>query len=288
MNRDYINSGSGPTGEAYPATVSDYALDKYDVTVGRFRQFVSAWNGGWTPPQGSGKHTHLNGGQGLANVATAGAYETGWDPADNASVAPTDANLSDGVCDPGMNPGMAAWTSTPGSNERLPINCVNWYEAYAFCIWDGGFLPSSAEWELAAAGGAGQREYPWGATDPGFDDQYAIYDCAYPDGGVPDGGFTCSSTSNIAPVGSAPLGAGLWQQLDLAGNVHEPNLDWGDSPTTYVTPCVDCADLTPAGFHVATGGSWVVNVGALVTTYRAFYAPASRDMKGGIRCARAP
>jgi formylglycine-generating enzyme required for sulfatase activity len=48
-------------------------------------------------------------------------------------------------------------------------------EAYAFCIWDGGFLPSEAEWECAAAGGPDQREYPWGSTDPGTAN---LYDCA--------------------------------------------------------------------------------------------------------------
>ena len=47
------------------------------------------------------------------------------------------------------------------------MNCVNWFEAYAFCIWDGGFLPSDTEWEYAAAGGSLQREYPWGSTAPG-------------------------------------------------------------------------------------------------------------------------
>ena len=55
----------GPTQLADPATVSDFRLDKYLVTVGRFRAFVGAWNGGkgWLPPAGSGKHTHLNGGR---------------------------------------------------------------------------------------------------------------------------------------------------------------------------------------------------------------------------------
>ena len=41
-NRTYTNSGTGPSGEADPASVSSYDLDKYLVTVGRFRQFVRA------------------------------------------------------------------------------------------------------------------------------------------------------------------------------------------------------------------------------------------------------
>src|SRR5580658_814553 len=65
--RMYKNDGSGPTEKANPATVSNFRLDKYEVTVGRFRQFVNAWNGGWKPLGGSGKHTHLNGGRGLVN-----------------------------------------------------------------------------------------------------------------------------------------------------------------------------------------------------------------------------
>jgi formylglycine-generating enzyme len=38
--RIYSNDGSGPQGEADPASVSTFLLDKYLVTVGRFRQFV--------------------------------------------------------------------------------------------------------------------------------------------------------------------------------------------------------------------------------------------------------
>ena len=171
--RTYTSSGSGATGLADPATVSGYRLDKYLVTVGRFRRFVDAWNGGagYAPPAGSGKHAHLNGGQGLANAGSGMTYEPGWVPSDNSNVAPTNANLTCGV---------STWTDAAGSQENLPINCVNWPEAYAFCIWDGGFLPSEAEWEYAAAGGSQQREYPWGTTAPGSGNQYAIYDCHYP------------------------------------------------------------------------------------------------------------
>ncbi len=48
-----------------------------------------------------------------------------------------------------------------GSNENQPINCVTWYEAFAFCISDGGYLPTAAEWNYAAAGGSDQRAYPF-------------------------------------------------------------------------------------------------------------------------------
>jgi sulfatase modifying factor 1 len=140
--RTYRNSGAGPTGENDPATVSDYRLDKYLVTVGRYRQFASAWSGGWRPLAGSGKHGYLKGG-GLAN--TAGGSETGWDASWNnaTNVSPTTASLTRGsFCDSTH----ATWTaSATGGHENLPTNCVNWYEAYAFCIWDGGFLPSEAE-----------------------------------------------------------------------------------------------------------------------------------------------
>ena len=46
------------------------------------------------------------------------------------------------------------WTSAAGANEKRPQNCLSFYDLHAFCIWDGGFLPSEAEWEYAAAGGS--------------------------------------------------------------------------------------------------------------------------------------
>jgi formylglycine-generating enzyme len=226
--------------QADPTIVSSFRLDKYDVTVGRFRQFAAAWSNGYTPPTGSGKHTHLNGGAGLVDVgagASAGTvYETGWLASDNQNIDPT-YNLS--TCAP-----YSTWTSEPGAQENLPINCVNWDEAYAFCIWDVGFLPSEAEWEYAAAGGSQQRLFPWGSMAPGTANQYAIYGCCYPGGsGSCDPIFGCSGLVNFAPVGTAAMGAGRWGQLDLSGDVWEWTLDFATQ--SYVDPCTDCAYLTP-------------------------------------------
>ncbi len=59
------------------ATVSSYRLDKYEVTVGRFRAFVDGWVGNWCPAAGAGKHTHLNGGAGLVNSGAGGRLRAG-------------------------------------------------------------------------------------------------------------------------------------------------------------------------------------------------------------------
>lgn len=271
--RTYTNSDGGPSGEADPATVSGFRLDEYEVTVGRFRQFVSAWNdgAGYSPPAGSGKHVHLNQGSGLS--ASGGGYEPGWDSSGDSDVSPTDAHLA---CD-----SYSTWTPTAGPQETLPINCLNWFEAYAFCIWDGGFLPSEAEWEYAAAGGNQQREYPWGSTPPGTTNQYQIYTCDYP-----DGSGHCSSAANVAPVGMASHGAGRWGQFNLAGNVEEWGLDGYLVP--YAGACTDCAYLAGTTRRVLRGGSFFEFSATLLPPYRDASPPTDRSGFYGIRCARSP
>ena len=269
--RKYAAQDGGVTALAAPATVSSFSLDRDEVTVARFRGLVTAWNGGagYLPHAGAGKHAHLNGGQGLANVS--GGYETGWDPSNDAAIAPTSDHLA---CDAGL----ATWTPSPGANESRPVNCVNFWEAYAFCVWDGGFLPSEAEWEYAAAGGGEQREYPWGAADPGSANAYAIYGCNYPLG-------SGSCLGGPAPVGTATLGVGRWGQRNLAGNVNEWTLD---SFGGYVTPCTDCANLDPSSPRVVRGGYFDDDARYLLPTSRTDDAPESRSACIGFRCARAP
>ena len=171
---------------------------------------------------GSGKHTHLNGGEGLLDV--------GASP--DAGTVVRDRVEPIGQQQPSRQrtPTWLAIRNTrrgrpeAGSNENRPINCVSWLEAYAFCIWDGGFLPSEAEWEYAAAGGNQQRTYPWGSADPGTESQYAIYGCYYPSGPP---GFMCSGALRTSlPVGTAAAGAGRFGQLDLAGEMCQWTLDW--------------------------------------------------------------
>jgi sulfatase modifying factor 1 len=281
-----LSIDGGATRVADPATISSLRLDKYDVTVGRFRQFVNAvlpsdGGAGWLPAAGSGKHTHLNNGKGL--LSTGGVYyEPGWDASDDGNIAPTNSNLA-------CEAPFYTWTPSASTQENLPINCITWQEAYAFCIWDGGFLPSEAEWEYAAAGGSQQRQYPWGSTAPGRANQYAIYGaqqpssfCYYPTGML----ASCTGVSNIAPVGTAALGAGLFGQLDLAGDLWQWNLD-AYGPYTPCTDCVNLAGNSSSG-EVIRGGAFFYDASRLLPPYRNFTSPSNRVSIVGFRCARTP
>jgi formylglycine-generating enzyme required for sulfatase activity len=276
--RAYASDDAGsPIGEVDPATVSAFRLDAFEVTVGRFRPFAAAWDAGYRPAPGSGKHAHLRGGLGLANSAAPGTYEAGWNPADEGSVAPTDANL--GSCG-----AFSTWTSSPGPRDDLPLDCVTWAESYAFCIWDGGFLPSEAEWELAAAGGSQQREYPWGSADPGTQNRYAIYDCYFD---PPDAQMFCNvmNLPGIAPVGTTTLGVARTGQLDLAGNVWEATLD---AFAAFANPCDDCAYLVAGAAKVVKGGGFTSTAEEIQPPNRFELPQGTRNNYAGFRCARAP
>lgn len=271
--RSYDKAGDGGSGSmAAPATLSSFALDRYEVTVGRFRTFVNAGMGTLSrpPTPGSGAHARIAG--------------SGWDANWNINLtADKPALLAALKC----NGTFQTWTDTPGANERRPINCVTWYEAMAFCAWDGGYLPTEAEWNYAATGGDQQRAYPW-SNPPGavtMSGSYASYsDVA---GSCAGDGMTGCAVTDLVAVGSKPAGDGRWGQSDLAGNVWEWNLDW--YAAQYANPCMDCADVTVASNRIIRGGSYQDNLNFLRATYRySGVVPTGRGGNVGFRCARAP
>ena len=262
--------GVGFLNMGYPAKVNDFMMDRYEVTVGRFRAFVNAGMGTRTSPPlpGTGVHPRLAG----------SGWDGGWSGLLEANTMALAKALKCGVA-------YETWTDAPGANDAKPINCVTWYEAMAFCIWEGGYLATEAEWNYAASGGSEQRVYPWSnpVSSTSIDCAHANY---YVDS--PAGTFCVNgATGGANPVGSeSPMGDGRWGHSDLAGGVWEWTLDWYAS--AYSLPCDDCANLTPDSLRVVRGGSFLDNAPFLRAGRRGNITPSDRSNIVGFRCAATP
>lgn len=246
----------------HEVSISTFSLDRFEVTVGRFRRFVDdydGWRAAGNPMTGTG-----------ANVAVELAhpgYKSGW----NAGVAgaPDRATLVQALkCDAADQ----TWTDVASTHEEYPINCVDWYMAFAFCIWDGGRLPTEAEWEYVAAGGDENRLYPWGAAAPT----------------ATLANYAASDKSPLIPVGSKPAGAGRWGHVDLAGSVSEWTLDFDDDHWYSATAATgaDPANLTQSGSKMHRGAGYVSAAKLLRAADRFRLGTGARDENIGFRCAR--
>ena len=292
---------------SFPATVSPFHLDRFEVTVGRMRAFVAA--GGATqaapPAAGAGANPKIPG----------SGWNVAWNPLLPVDVAALHTMLGRST---------PTWTDVPGANERLPINNVSWFVAFAFCAWDGGRLPTYAEMNFASEGGSDQRPYPWStsATDTFITRQRAAYNCNFnppeqvcPASSCSDGtsspcdtttclapatcqypGCTGCSPADIAPVGSLPTGAGKWGHFDLSGNIAELVYD---TVAPLPMPCIDCVHAPPTMLQkgpggtqrlnvqfVLTGGAWDYDVSSMQNVSTSAIRDDIVDNDVGFRCAR--
>ena len=246
----------------HQTTVTPYYLDAFEVTVGRFRKFYEQYQGPYLAV-GAGANPRIP--------------SSGWDPLWGSNLPDSAATMLANIAQcSGSSWPTSAEPASPDPEQR-PVNCVTWYEAFAFCAWDGGRLPTEAEWEFAAAGGDDNRLFPWGDYDPTTNHLPVNY--------------TGYIHSQKASVGSAPGGVGRFGQLDLSGSMEEWILD-GISVTWYATaqstPCLDCADLEAADltFRGKRGGAWIdVHLNWLRAASRSSDWPEARSASGGFRCA---
>jgi formylglycine-generating enzyme required for sulfatase activity len=227
-------------------------------------------------------HKHIAGGLGVTDGFGGGtAHETGWRAEWNADLTDDENGRWDRY-----TTFKSAGLPDAVESEDRPVGAVTWTQAYAFCIWDGGFLPTETEWNYAAAGGYEQRVYPWSSPDP----KSTTLDCAHAAFQQYDG-IVCDPDDDALPVGSkSPLGDGKWGHADLAGNRSEWTLDYLD---IYTEPCVDCARVfAPDPSERPAFAPQRVHRGiynTLLTSER-----SSEDESGtydsmiGVRCARTP
>jgi sulfatase modifying factor 1 len=252
-----------------PAFVDSFLLDSYEVTTGRFAEFVrdyAAWRAAGNPIAGAGVYD--------GQAAT--GWQERWRTALPANEAELRSNVSNGC------PAFASFQLVD-SRPDLPMNCVSWFEAFAFCLWDGARLPTELEWEYAARGGAQLRPFPWQVdAEPVRLDTVGsevVFNCGRPN----DVTTEPCVFEDLPSVGSFPAGTSRWLQKDLAGSLAEWVFDGFREP--YPESCSRCVQTDVESRRLVRGGSWF-DLGSeqLLATARNHGDPAYRDYWVGFRC----
>lgn len=191
--------GEGPE---RPVMLADFGLEAETVTVERFAAFVDA-TGYVTEAEQFGWTAVFFGDQAHLSAATAvGSRLPWWHSVDGATWRQPEG------------PG-----STIDSRMGHPVTQVSWADAKAFATWVGGRLPSEAEWEHAARGGAERRRFPWGESEPNDETIYAnIWQGQFPHRNTLADGY--ERTAPARSFEPNPLGF-----FNMAGNVWEWTAD---------------------------------------------------------------
>ena len=241
-----------PLHEVY---VDAFYIDKYEVTNRQFKEFVDT-TGYVTDAERHGcSETMVSADEALKpenidNATIIQGTDMGW-------------IRGEGV----------TWRTPEGQHSSIeelmdhPVVHVSWNDANAYAQWVGKRLPTEAEWEKAASGGAMTN---WFWSDQlsvfydegivvGVDDdrdstgKYANFygdhlkDIVYPKG-------YCDGYYGTAPVGSLqPNGYGLY---DTAGNVFEWVSDWYQYDYFTNSPVNNPKGPESGDSKVIKGGGW--------------------------------
>jgi len=156
----------------------------------------------------------------------------------------------------------------PKGKAGHPVTYVSWFDADAFCRWDGKHLPREEQWEKAARG-TDKRAFPWG-------DRFSKKKANTPQFGYGNTMKVGSFSEGVSPYGAYDMAGNAWEWVDnwfkpYPGNKH-PDENYGER------------------FKVLRGGSWYdctyYKCGISAPSYnRIFFNPNTKNNNFGFRCA---
>lgn len=287
---DSFNEGSSLELPVHAVYVDAFYMDAHHVTSQQYAEYLN-----WAWSQGGLINVYHDAGGDWVNLGESTYYKY---------CLTNRADLGTGITWDGSTFGLVAgW-------ENHPMVWVTWWGAVAYSNWrsamegrqpsynnsvtgptwecnfaaNGFRLPTEAEWEKAARGGAAGHRFPWSDTD---DIQHAranyVSSAAYPFDTSPTRGCHPAFGCFTNPVDYfAPNGYGLH---DMAGNVLQWVNDtvlvnyYGISP--YNNPH---GPLDPNGFRWVRGGDFTDNASVTRCAARAYYGyPIARNNALGFR-----
>ncbi len=165
------------------------------------------------------------------------------------------------------HPVVAKIERPAGHGHNYPVVGISWLDAVRFCGWlstQCAFdvrLPTEWEWQLAAAGGSHESDYPWGS------------ECDLERANTFESRLRQPTAVGMYPHGASPVGA-----MDMAGNV------WEWCSNTYDNlELAEGKHLTPTDRVVIRGGSWRNNLTVARTWYRNHADPSRGQDCVGLR-----
>lgn len=162
----------------------------------------------------------------------------------------------------------ATWSEARRAGMEMPVQGVDWWDAYAYAAWAGKRLCTEAEWEVACRAEA-ETEFAHG-NDPRPLQLYAWYD----------------RNSGGKPHPVEELAPNAWGLYDMHGNVAEWCADWYDE-RAYTSPGADRGAGPDHGTHrVYRGGGFSASSLMQRCAHRTGLAPGKRIRILGFRCAR--
>jgi len=168
----------------------------------------------------------------------------------------------------------------PPAHGSHPVVLVRYEDAQAYCTWLGDVLerlvrlPTEAEWEKAARGGAEGLRYPWG-------NDIDASRCNY----LSDG--SAKRHRGTRPTGTYPPNAyGLY---DVCGNVWEWVSDWYAADSYGLAEERDPRGPDAGSMRIVRGGSWVNDDASMLrSAYRHKVPPDTYAYSIGFRVVCVP